>query len=242
MPMRPLSASQAVAPAFRLTKSFLFRPFDWATYLKLGAVACITENLLAGYNFAKKYSSPSPSGSWSLPHFTPHLLAWTIFIVLSGGGLAFLFYYVAIRLRFSFFHCLIHKSGDIGAACELYARPAWRLFVAHLLAWLAILGMALTVIGGIVVGWVLSTSATGFADMLEDAAGWGAILRAALEILFSGVGIGFTLLATLALCGPVATWIRSYAILFFASRYRNLGDLVESPANSLSGTAHIGAA
>ena len=47
--MQPISAVDSVAPAIERTKEFLFRPFKWSTYLKLGLVAIITEGL--GSNF-----------------------------------------------------------------------------------------------------------------------------------------------------------------------------------------------
>src|SRR5580704_4416620 len=55
--MQPISAVDAVAPAIERTKQFLFRPFKWSTFLKLGLVAIITEGL--GSNF---HSSNSHGG------------------------------------------------------------------------------------------------------------------------------------------------------------------------------------
>ena len=41
--MRPVSAIDSVSLAIQRTREFLFRPFNWGTYLKLGLVALITE-------------------------------------------------------------------------------------------------------------------------------------------------------------------------------------------------------
>ena len=43
--MQPISAVDAVSPAIERTREFLFRPFKWSTYLKLGLVAIITEGV-----------------------------------------------------------------------------------------------------------------------------------------------------------------------------------------------------
>ena len=40
--MRAFSASQAVSPAIERTKRYLFGEFEFTTYLKLAAVACIS--------------------------------------------------------------------------------------------------------------------------------------------------------------------------------------------------------
>ena len=43
--MHTISAADSVFPAIRRTREFLFRPFVWGTYLKLGLVAIVTEGL-----------------------------------------------------------------------------------------------------------------------------------------------------------------------------------------------------
>ena len=40
--MRAISAVDSVSPAIQRTREFLFRPFTWGTYLKLGLVAIIS--------------------------------------------------------------------------------------------------------------------------------------------------------------------------------------------------------
>ena len=56
--MHAMSAADAISPAVLRTKDFLFRPFSWGTFLKLGLVALITEGL--GSNF--RSSTPSSHG------------------------------------------------------------------------------------------------------------------------------------------------------------------------------------
>ena len=52
--MQPISAVDAVSPAIERTRHFLFRPFKWSTFLKLGLVAIITEGV--GSNFRSSTS------------------------------------------------------------------------------------------------------------------------------------------------------------------------------------------
>ena len=58
--MRPISAVDAVSLAIQRTKEFLFKPFSWGTYLKLGLVAILTEGL--GNNFNSSSHGNASSG------------------------------------------------------------------------------------------------------------------------------------------------------------------------------------
>lgn len=335
--MKPLSASQAVLPSFERMRGFLFRAFDWGTYLKLAAVACVTEGFWVAFNLSAAHASRADEARFPPSGLSPAVIAWIIFFVIAGGGLGLLFYYVVIRLRFAFFHCLLRRANEIGPGWELYSAQAMRLFLGSLLVWLSIAGMVLLVIGGLAVTvfsvatlrtqdnkldpgvffilfypclgfalfvavlavaaevllhdfvlphmamedatfreawtaawtrvlaekesffsylivrmlapllalvallivsvlpllavhWVLATSATGFHDMLEDATGVGAFFRILMEIVFTAIGIGASLLAVYSLTGPVATWIRCYAILFYSGRYKALGEALNATA------------
>jgi len=43
------------------------------------------------------------------------------------------------------------------------------------------------------------------------------------------IGIVFGLLVAFSLGGPIATWIRNYALLFYGGRYQALGDILFPP-------------
>ena len=124
--MRPISAVDAVSPAIERTKEFLFRPFKWGTYLKLGLVAIITEGV--GENF---HSSTSRGGhgvhgglygppNFSTFHCTPACIAVIVAAVLLAFVLSAFVFYLITRLRFAFFHCLVHNTKEI--------KPGWRLY------------------------------------------------------------------------------------------------------------------
>ena len=76
---------------------------------------------------------------------------------------------------------------------------------------------------------VLALSAQGFDAMLEDATGLGAYFRVGLEVLFRLMGLGMGLFMAFTLGGPVATWVRSYSLLFWGGHYRALGDALTHP-------------
>lgn len=130
--MYALSAADAVSPALQRTRAFLFRPFRLGTYLKLCLVACITEG--AGGNF-------SGSGGHAPHHrstfFPPTTLStgWIIALVailVISIALGFVVYYLVTRLRFAYFHCLIHNTKAIRPGWRLYRTQAARFFWLNL--------------------------------------------------------------------------------------------------------------
>jgi hypothetical protein len=131
--MRFLSAADAVSPAIQRTRDFLFRPFRWGTYLKLGLVAIVTEGV--GNNFRSSSHGNHPSSQ--VPHIpmthSPFDIApvWVAAIVaaaLFALIIAMFVLYLVTRLRFAFFHCLIRNTKQIRPGWWLYREQATRFF------------------------------------------------------------------------------------------------------------------
>jgi hypothetical protein len=130
--MRAISAVDSVSLAFQRTRDFLFRPFSWGTYLKLGLVAIITEGI--GENF---HSNSSEHGGHSSGHgpmnlspfdLQPVQVAAIVAAVLLVILLSIFVFYLITRLRFAFFHCLVHNTKEIGPGWRLYGSQAMRFF------------------------------------------------------------------------------------------------------------------
>jgi len=128
--MPAISAVNAVSPAIERTKEFLFKPFSWATYLKLGLVAIITEGSSGSLNSGSHHDSssghmPNIPGSFHLePQWIALIVAAILFAILIGMVVA----YLVTRLRFAFFHCLIHNTRQIRPGWWLYRAQAARFF------------------------------------------------------------------------------------------------------------------
>ena len=124
--MYAISAADAISPAVQRTKEFLFRPFKWSTFLKLGLVALLTEGL--GSNFRSTssshnkggYSAGSGPNIHSLSDIQPLWIAEGVAILLLLFVIGAVIFYVITRLRFAFFHCLVHNTKEI--------RPGWDLY------------------------------------------------------------------------------------------------------------------
>jgi hypothetical protein len=93
--MRTISAADAVSPAIQRTRDFLFRPFTWGTYLKLGLVAIITEGIGSNFHSSSSHAKPSGNGPMNgLPfNFTPEIIAAIIAAVLVGMVVAIVVFY-----------------------------------------------------------------------------------------------------------------------------------------------------
>src|ERR1700758_4492378 len=63
--MHAMSAADAISPAVLRTKDFLFRPFNWGTFLKLGLVALLTEGLGSNFNSSSRSKGGGGGGSSS---------------------------------------------------------------------------------------------------------------------------------------------------------------------------------
>ena len=133
--MRIISAVDAVSPAIERTKDFLFRPFKWSTYLKLGLVAIITEGVGGNFHSSTSHMNHGDvhsGGHWPqipwLMHMTPECIAVIAGAVLLAIVISVFVFYLITRLRFAFFHCLVSNSKEIGPGWRLYSGQAARFF------------------------------------------------------------------------------------------------------------------
>jgi hypothetical protein len=134
--MPAISAADAISPAIHRTRAFLFRPFSLGTYLKLCLVALLTEGSSGGGgNFHLPHSSHVNRHSHiqtysAFPHFafTPERIAAACAIIALLLLVGLFIAYLITRLRFAWFHCLIHNIREIRPGWHLYREPATRFF------------------------------------------------------------------------------------------------------------------
>lgn len=132
--MPSISAVDAISPAIRRTRTFLFNPFRWRTYFKLCLVAVLTEGFGSRFNFSWPggHSSPHSSGTqyafYSLHRVTPAWIAVIVVAAVLFTLVSFFLVYLITRLRFAYFHCLIHNIQQIRPGWRLYRAPATRFF------------------------------------------------------------------------------------------------------------------
>ena len=131
--MRAISAADSVSLAIQRTREFLFRPFNWGTYLKLGLVAIITEGLGAT-SVPRRTAVIRRDMDQSIHspfHIPPEWIAAIVAAVLVAIVLSLVVFYLVTRLRFAFFHCLIHNTKEIRPGWRLYREPGDALLLAE---------------------------------------------------------------------------------------------------------------
>jgi hypothetical protein len=132
--MQAISAADAVSPAVLRMRDFLFRPFNWKTYLKLGLVAIVTEGLGSNSHSSTHGGPSSGHGSAGpmLYSLSPEWVAAIVAAVLLALVVAAFVFYLITRLRFAYFHCLIHNTRLIRPGWHLYREQATRFFWLNL--------------------------------------------------------------------------------------------------------------
>jgi hypothetical protein len=160
--MLAISAADAISPAIQRTRTFLFRPFRLASFLKLCLVACITEGIGGNFQFGGTgpHGSHHHSNLYSPPMLT---IGWVMLAVLFAiAAMAFgcALYYLVTRLRFAYFHCLIHNIKEIRPGWRLYSAQAKRFFWLNVAAGICfLLAVALVSLPFIVSFWKLVRNA-----------------------------------------------------------------------------------
>ena len=160
--MRPLSASQALAPAFRRTWELLYRPFQWSSHIKLTATAAITSCFLINF----RYTLPGGSGIEipSIPLAFRHASGFGILALIAAlllVDLFILYCYFMARLRFALFDSLIHARRILAPGFKIYERQAARFFRTKILVWISIAGLVAAIVGAVaIVGFSVATLRT----------------------------------------------------------------------------------
>lgn len=161
--MPAISAADAISPAIQRTKSFLFRPFRLSTYLKLCLVALLTEGTTGGSfnSFPRGHSSRHATNLSALPHFhiTPVEIGAGIAMLALMTLIGLFIFYLITRLRFAWFHCLVHNIREIRPGWTFYREPAARFFWLNVAVYLGFL---------VALGAVLMPFAAGFVGLFRN--------------------------------------------------------------------------
>ncbi|MGA8085728.1 MAG: hypothetical protein WCA10_00380 [Terracidiphilus sp.] len=133
------------------TFRYCFRPFNCLSFIRLAAIAVISEGVLIN----SRFWIPDVF-SFNVPHFdfttllSPETIFFTILEAVLIISLFFIVSYVFVHLRFVFFHCVVHETKQIEPVWELYRISAMRFFRAALLFWLTVVGLTAVVLCGFI--------------------------------------------------------------------------------------------
>ncbi len=139
----PISAADAIAPAFRHAKQQLFQPFRFTQWVRLAFVGFLAGELGSG-GCNSHFNVPSthhPQGTEHflgpalIPHFTDHaafLGAFLVPLIVLGLGLLVLFIYINSVMRFILFDSIVAKECHIRQGWVRRSQHGLRFFVWQL--------------------------------------------------------------------------------------------------------------
>jgi hypothetical protein len=130
-------------------------------------------------------------------------------------------------------------SARIGAEPGAFFLYGFLRLVLPIVAFIAI--AIVMIIPLIVIEVGIGAVAAGLAALMVNAAGFTKVLLVIIETADILLGIGIALFVGLFVGGPVATAIRSYALVFYGSRYQLLGNLLYPPAPPQAAPTGVGA-
>ena len=145
--MRP-SAIDSVSLAVQRTREFLFKPFNWGTYLKFGLVAIITEGWGSKFRGSGNKGVPSGGGPVITSPFgllTSVQVAQAVAGVLLVTVFVLWIFYLVTRLRFAFFHSLVHNVKEIRPGWRAYREQAGRFYWMNVAVGLCYVGLMILV-------------------------------------------------------------------------------------------------
>jgi hypothetical protein len=159
----PISAPDAIEPAFRHAKEQLLRPFRFGQWTRLAFVGLLAGEMssFGGCNFNYPLNTPntphipSPASHaflagnfpWQLANHAALFGAMVLALIVVGIGLLVLFTYIGSVMRFILFDSIVARECHIRAGWTRRKEPGFRLFVWRLLFMLATLAALLIVIG-----------------------------------------------------------------------------------------------
>lgn len=135
--MQPLSATDAIAPAWQHTRRLLLGPRNPRLFFKIAAVAFFAE--MANFSFSFARPTHSGHGGGVSPVFLGAVVAIVLACVAIGFVVGAVLFYLSSRLQFTLFHIVLRSETEVAPIWRRYAAATWRWMGLKLLFFLAAL-------------------------------------------------------------------------------------------------------
>jgi len=205
----PISAADAINPAFQHAKRQLFEPFRFAQWARLAFVGLLAGEMGSGGGCHSGFHpgpvhhvGAAPFGSgfpWQFAHHPALPVGVIAFLLVSGFALFLGFTYINCVMRFILFDSIVAKQCHIRQGWVRNTGRGLRLFVWQLLLTLAAFSAFIVLIGVPVAGaW---------------SAGWFAHPRErVLPLVLFGVGLFLLLIVFVALLAVVHVMTKDFVV------------------------------
>jgi len=191
--MRPLSAIDAISPAWNHTRRLLPNVRNWRLLLKIGAVAFFAQ--VGGCN-----GSYNSVGNGLHGHSAPFVAA-TVAIAVTAAifafAIAFIFFYLRSRLQFVLFEIVLRSDTTVAPIWRRYGRATWYWMALKVLFFLTALICATPILVPIVLEFIHSIGPAFNNGELQNPVAFVLAILAflgALFFLFLIIGIAYLLL------------------------------------------------
>lgn len=198
----PISAIDAISPAFRHTREQLFQPFRLSQWGKLALVGLLAGELTSG-GCNGNFQMPQRTNHFLTPAFppiNPAAMAGLIALLIGVGAIFYiLFLYVNSTMRFILFDSVIERRCEIGRGWGRRQGAGLRFFLWQLTFLVAVVA-AMTILIGIPAG-------------IAFAAGWLTNPKAhVIPLLLGGMLLFFVLMAFLLIAAVVHVFTKDFVI------------------------------
>ena len=125
--MTPLSATDAISPAWQHTRRLLLGPRDPRLFFKIAAVAFFSEMLSGSFSFSSPMRhTPGVGGTTISPPIIAAILALVLVAAVVGLVIALVFFYLSSRLQFTIFHIVLRSETFVAPIWRRYGPATWR--------------------------------------------------------------------------------------------------------------------
>jgi len=125
--MTPLSATDAIAPAWQHTRRLLLGPRDPRLFFKIAAVAFFAEMLSGSFSFSSPiHNTTHGSGGSVSPSIIAAILALVFVAAIVGVIVGLVLFYLSSRLQFTIFHIVLRSETTVAPIWRRYGPATWR--------------------------------------------------------------------------------------------------------------------
>ena len=191
--MRPLSATDAIGPAWKHTSRILIAPQDWRLALKIGAVAFFAQ--AGGCN--SSFHSPGRYMHGISPGFVAGVVAMALVIGLIALAIGLAFFYLSSRLQFVLFEVVLRSDTTLAPIWRRYGRATWHWMGLKIVYFVTALACVAPILIPIVIHFIRRVASVFHDNTLQNPVAFIlAVLGfiSAVFLLILVISIGYTLL------------------------------------------------
>jgi len=124
--MQPLSATDAISPAWQHTRRLLLGPRNPRLFFKVAAVAFFAEVLSSTFSFSPPLHNTTHSGGTVSPPMIAAILAVVLVGAVVGLVIGLVLFYLSSRLQFTIFHVVLRSETTVAPIWRRYGPATWR--------------------------------------------------------------------------------------------------------------------